>query len=31
MKSKFSGLVGLKIGWNIPLYEKKSVTTFYYN
>ena len=30
MKRKFSGLVGLKIGWNIPLYEKKSVTTFYY-
>lgn len=30
MKSKFSGLIGLKIGWNIPLYEKKEVTTFYY-
>ncbi len=30
LKYKFSGLVGLKIGWNIPLYEKKSVTTFYY-
>lgn len=30
MKSKFSGLVSLKLGWNIPLYEKKSVTTFYY-
>jgi len=29
-KYQFSGLVGLKIGWNIPLYEKKSVTTFYY-
>lgn len=29
-KYKFSGLIGLKIGWNIPLYEKKSVTTFYY-
>lgn len=30
MKSRFSGLVSLKVGWNIPLYEKKSVTTFYY-
>lgn len=30
LKYKFSGLIGLKIGWNIPLYEKKSVTTFYY-
>lgn len=30
MKNKFSCLLGLKIGWNIPLYEKKSVTTFYY-
>lgn len=30
MPYKFSGLVGLKIGWNIPLYEKKAVTTFYY-
>ena len=30
MKYKFSGLAGIKIGWNIPLYEKKSVTTFYY-
>lgn len=30
MKSTFSGLVGLKIGWNIPLYEKKTTTTFYY-
>ena len=30
MKSKFSCLLGLKIGWNIPLYEKKTVTTFYY-
>lgn len=29
-KYKFSGLIGLKIGWNIPLYEKKAVTTFYY-
>jgi hypothetical protein len=27
---KFSGLVGLKVGWNIPLYEKKTTTTFYY-
>ena len=30
MPAKFSALVGLKIGWNIPLYEKKEVTTFYY-
>ena len=30
MKAKFSGLVGLKAGWNIPLYEKKTTTTFYY-
>ncbi len=30
MPLKFSGLVGIKIGWNIPLYEKKEVTTFYY-
>lgn len=30
IKNKFSGLISLKIGWNIPLYEKKSVTTFYY-
>ena len=29
-KVQFSSLIGLKIGWNIPLYEKKSVTTFYY-
>lgn len=30
MPYKFSGLIGLKVGWNIPLYEKKAVTTFYY-
>ncbi len=30
MKAKFSGLIGLKAGWNIPLYEKKTTTTFYY-
>ncbi len=30
MKNEFSCLVGLKIGWNIPLYEKKTTTTFYY-
>ena len=30
MKAKFSGLVGFKAGWNIPLYEKKTTTTFYY-
>jgi hypothetical protein len=27
---KFSGLVGIKIGWIIPFYEKKVVTTYYY-
>jgi hypothetical protein len=27
---KFSGLLGLKFGWNLPLYEKKRVTTYYY-
>jgi len=27
---KFSGLVGIKIGWILPFYEKKRVTTFYY-
>jgi hypothetical protein len=26
---KFSGLLGLKIGWILPFYEKKRVTTFY--
>jgi len=26
---KFSALFGLKIGWIVPLYEKKKVTTFY--
>ncbi len=31
MKRKFSCLLGLKIGWNIPLYENKTTTTFYYN
>lgn len=30
MPYKFSGLIGLKAGWNIPLYEKKTTTTFYY-
>lgn len=30
MPYKFSGLIGIKAGWNIPLYEKKAVTTFYY-
>ncbi len=30
MKAKFSGLIGFKAGWNIPLYEKKTTTTFYY-
>jgi len=27
---KFSGLVGIKVGWILPFYEKKRVTTFYY-
>ncbi len=30
MPYKFSGLIGIKGGWNIPLYERKTVTTFYY-
>lgn len=30
MPYKFSGLVGIKAGWNIPLYEEKTTTTFYY-
>ena len=30
MPYKFSGLIGIKAGWNIPLYEKKTTTTFYY-
>lgn len=30
MKAKFSGLIGFKVGWNIPLYERKTTTTFYY-
>ena len=30
MPRKFSGLFGIKAGWNIPVYEKKSVTTYYY-
>lgn len=30
MTAKFSGLIGLKVGWNIPLYERKTTTTFYY-
>ena len=30
MPAKFSGLIGIKAGWNIPLYERKTTTTFYY-
>jgi len=30
LKRKFSGLVGIKIGWVLPFYEKKLVTTYYY-
>lgn len=30
MPAKFSGLIGLRAGWNIPLYEQKTTTTFYY-
>ena len=26
---KFSGLFGIRLGWNLPFYEKKRVTTFY--
>lgn len=29
MKSEFSGLVGIKVAWIIPLYEKKKVETYY--
>ena len=28
-KVKFSGLIGIKVAWIIPLYEKKKVSTFY--
>jgi len=27
---KFSGLVGIKLGWVLPFYEKKRITTYYY-
>lgn len=30
MDTQFSGLIGFVIGWNIPLYERKTTTTFYY-
>ena len=30
LKNKFSGLVGVKLGWILPFYEKKRVTTYYY-
>ncbi|MDR2972294.1 MAG: hypothetical protein LBU83_10250 [Bacteroidales bacterium] len=30
LKTKFSGLVAIKVGWVLPFYEKKRVTTFYY-
>jgi hypothetical protein len=30
MPAKFSGLIGFTAGWNIPLYERKTTTTFYY-
>ena len=30
MPAKFSGLIGFKAGWNIPLYERKTTTTFSY-
>ena len=30
MKAQFSGLIGFRVGWNIPLYEQKTTTTFYY-
>jgi len=30
LKTKFSGLVGIKLGWILPFYEKKRVTTLYY-
>jgi hypothetical protein len=30
MSPQFSGLIGFVVGWNIPLYEEKTTTTFYY-
>lgn len=29
LKTKFSGLIGIKVGWIIPFYEKQRVTNFY--
>jgi len=29
LSRKFSGLVGIKVGWILPFYERKRVTTFY--
>ncbi|MBQ9435233.1 MAG: hypothetical protein IJU33_03810 [Bacteroidales bacterium] len=31
LKNKFSGLIGLKIGWIVPLYTQKHQMTYYYN
>ena len=30
LRFKFSGLVGVKVAWVLPFYEKKRVTTLYY-
>jgi hypothetical protein len=29
LRRQFSGLLGIKVGWILPFYEKKRVTTFY--
>lgn len=29
-KNRFSGLLGVKVGWIVPLYEKKKTQTLYY-
>jgi hypothetical protein len=29
LKRKFSGMIGFKVGWILPFYEKKRVTTYY--
>jgi hypothetical protein len=31
LKRRFSGLVGIKIAWILPFYEKTRVTTYYYH
>lgn len=31
LKNKFSGLIGFKVGWIVPLYTQKHQMTYYYN